>query len=318
MCILPCSSVDCLAVLGNMDTAPIFKRHIQRAPRPSFICTEQDRKDAWHNIHPVYAMSRARCGFSMANRIGYPKMLFVGDSNMYHLSTIQHDKNLYHDARNFISKSNFVSCGGLKWWSAEAELNGVFQSQEKATKYGNQWKLFHDCNVKPDVTVLNIGANDTDDFHSHDYHLQRLLSTSEYKAQIDSDKELWLSQLIPEIEYVIDQIRHRVPDSKLYALPILPRVWWGAHARDLGNKLDHHISEVMRREQGINIYLIDNRSLFKDCKTRPLQHIKSNVIPGFYQSDNIHLNYWGFEALIRDLAAPVMDFVGTKSEYWAS
>ena len=158
-----------------MSTLPIYRRHIVRAPRPHFVCTEKDQRDAWENIHPTFSFSRARCGFELAKQFHKPKILFIGDSNMHHLSCIQFDTKLFHESREFICELKFVACGGVKWWSAEEELNGVFQSQAKADKYGNQWQQLFDSDVTPDATVLCIGSNDADDFHSHDYWLKMSL-----------------------------------------------------------------------------------------------------------------------------------------------
>ena len=282
------------------------------APRPRLTCSYYDLRDAWGKIHPIYGMDKARGGYGVANLVGPPNILFIGSSHIDHMRYLQ---PIHADFPSlpkwFISSSVFAGVGGLKWWLVDTELYGSFRDPRKAQKYGNQWEQFESNHTTPDAAVFINGSNDTDDFHSHDFKLRHDLSKEDYVMQSAIDMELWLAQLCPVIEKTITNISHDLSRTKLYYIPIIPRSYWNKPARDFGNKLDYYIKKTLSREHNITVNALELPSLFKN-KCTTYKYIYQDVIPGFLQSDNLHLNQWGYEALIRDLTVPIMDFVGAK------
>ena len=109
-----------------MDQAvPIFMHLIPSAPRPKLVCNDQDIRDAWRQLHPVYSLDKSRCGFGVMNKMGARKVLYIGSSHVHHMRFLHFDDNFYHIPRSFLESSAFAGVGGLKWWCANQELNGV-------------------------------------------------------------------------------------------------------------------------------------------------------------------------------------------------
>ena len=183
----------------------------------------------------------------------------------------------------------FAGVGGLKWWLCDTELHGKFRDPRKYQKYGNQWELFESNHVIPDAAIIVNGSNDTDDFHSHDYLLSQELSTADYKLQSSVDMDLWLSQLFPIVERAITNISNDLQFTKLYYVPIILRSYRNKPARIFGNRLDHYVTKTLMREQNIQVNTVELPSLFK-TKCTTYAYIFNDVLPGFLQADNLHLN----------------------------
>ncbi len=143
----------------DCDPIPLHHRYYERIPRPELYLGETDLELAWLHLNP--GPHRLRGAFNMLSHVRPPRITMVGSSHVYHLSSIfnkepLHYRELYHlgrhqihkcgglprHHRDFLSNARFVSCGGLKWSNAIAELNGVFNSYDKWQKYGNQWANF--------------------------------------------------------------------------------------------------------------------------------------------------------------------------------
>ena len=97
-------------------------------------------------------------------------------------------------------------------------------------------------------------------------------------------------------------------------MPITPRKWWHQNARSLANKLDHFIAYRVRQEHGVNIKLLSNQSLFRESNPNVLQNVFQDINPAFLECDHVHMNVWGYEAFIRDVAAPIMGYYRSMYE----
>ena len=102
---------------------------------------------------------------------GAPTIIFVGSSHVAHLKDVtEKTKMLAHTPKKFVdflADARYVGCGGLKYWSAPQELNGIFHDDWKAEKYGNLWAAYDELNFTPEWWVGILGSNDTDDFCSY-------------------------------------------------------------------------------------------------------------------------------------------------------
>ena len=123
----------------------------------------------------------------------------------------------------------------------------------------------------------------------------------------------WFSQLYPVIEYNIRNVAARLPGARLCYIPIIPRKWWGKQARSLGNKIYHFIIQTLSRDFGIYVKPLDISKLFKIKCTSSYDYIFNDVNPGFLHRDLTHLNYWGYEVVLRSVVAPIMDLVGART-----
>ena len=71
----------------------------------------------------------------------------------------------------------------------------------------------------------------------------------------------------------------------------------------------------MSTDSGINVNMVDTSTLYNVHCDSIFDYITYDVIPGYLQEDNCHLNYWGYEAVIKDLVTPIMAHVGNMHKF---
>ncbi len=106
----------------------------------------------------------------------------------------------YH--QKFISKSQFVAIGGLKWWTCRDNLNGIGLSDAKKEDYGDQWGQFQQLDIKPAYAVVTMGTNDCENMNCHLEHLKAMnLAPEVLASSIERDTNEWLdsSSVMPLI-----------------------------------------------------------------------------------------------------------------------
>ena len=205
--------------------------------------------------------------------------------------------------RNFMSNSNHVAVGGLKYWSATNDLNGWITDDEKRSKYGNQWALHDAKRVKTHYYVWKAGSNDCDDLNAHLVDLKKNNSHADYIMKADVDSALWLEALKPHIKNFYLEILYRDRDAYICYLPIMPRFWWLSETRRFMNYMNYYVITKLGKEIGTKIKNIPCRSLYKTidhASTNEL--VQDDIMTSFLEFDCVHLNKWGNEVMIHDLA----------------
>ena len=79
----------------------------------------------------------------------------------------------------------------------------------------------------------------------------------------------------------------------------------------LAKKLDYYVTSVITKTSDIEVKLLPNASMYKHPE-KTLRNIYQNVMPALIMMDNVHLNNWGVEAVIRDVTPTIMDMVVNK------
>ena len=113
------------------------------------------------------------------------------------------------------------------------------------------------------------------------------------------------SGLKPHIYNLFDAMRSRSANAELYYIPILQRDYWCKQAQDFAKDLDHYVVSGLYRETGICVKMIPTRSLYNYPKRPDVPYnLSDDIITAFYKDDGLHLNYWGMECLLNDIAPP--------------
>ncbi len=129
-------------------------------------------------------------------------------------------------------------------------------------------------------------------------------------VHIDDRMFEWLDELTPFVVKFFKSMLDRTENSKLAYMPILPRAWWSPKAREFGRRLDYIVGHVLKRDHDIRVKAISTQSL---TETRwnikfPYDSTKQ-TLRSFLETDNTHLNFWGYEALVNEVSVPLMDSV---------
>ena len=317
-----------------MDQVPIHLRRYDRISRPQMYVGETDLELAWIHLNP--SPHKLRGAYSLLSQYRPPRITFVGSSHVYHLSDIYNKKPAHYsdfdkltsnnlmkcgglpaNHRKFLSLTRFVSCGGLKWATALDELNGRFNSLEKWRKYGNQWQKYDATNTPAEYYVIILGSNDADDyFHRTLVHLSDEHEHT-YLTHVEQDAQEWKRNLKPVIKTVLKELTDHAPQAKLAYLRIIQRDYWNAATRDFTDKLDYYISAELYKEGGPKIRCLESRSIYNYVKKYEVPaHQNDDVITAFLQSDGLHLNNWGYEAVLNDIAPNIMSYWSSVVRQW--
>ena len=301
---------DCGASDGSLG--PIYSRYYPWCVRPTYVCEPEDLWDGWNVLHPLQSMDRFKPVLGLVKKHKAPNLLFIGDSNVSRLGCSIRKKTVSETIVNVLSNTKFVGVGGTKWWLLHKELHGIFRSKRKLSKNGNQWQQFFELDAQVDAIIIVNGSNDCDDFNNCImFTTPGGADNSNFEDASNAKLEQWFSELKPIIFAQLEHITDLVPDTPIYYLPIIPRCWWNRQTRCLANKMDHYITSVITKTTSIEIKLLPNASLYK-CPERTLRNIYQNTMPALFMTDNIHLNNWGIEAVLRDILPTIMDMIVNK------
>ena len=66
----------------------------------------------------------------------------------------------------------------------------------------------------------------------------------------------------------------------------------------------------------MKVKVIRPHGLLKFCAhPDPLRVVENITLPGFLERDSVHLNYWGYRALVNEMAIPLVDYRAAKLNY---
>ena len=238
-------------------------------------------------MNPIYALDKARPAFSQLYDVGPPNLVFIGASQPHHLrETLTNTKlssRLPYKVTDFLSASEFIAVGGLKWWSLIDELQGNFTNPRKWAKYGDQWLNYTATNHKADIAVLFNGSYDVDDLNNCTLSaLPNGLYNIDFNLCADAITEKWFLELSPVIHESILHIQHLLPHAKLFYYPIIPREWWHPEARKFANMLDYYITVTLRMKHNIRVKMLSNKTLYSYPASSVYDNVKKNINPDFW------------------------------------
>ncbi len=102
-------------------------------------------------------------------------------------------------------------------------------------------------------------------------------------------------------------MRTRSSYAVLYYIPILMRDYWCKEAQEFAKDLDHYVVSGLYQETGIKVKMLPTRSLYNYPKRQEVPpDMFDDIITAFYKDDGLHLNYWGMECLLNDIAPPLI------------
>ena len=120
-------------------TVPIYRRYVNHFTPHTLECSDGDRAQSWLRLYPdgedPFYNSYGRLKYK-----GFPCVCFVGDSNIVHLSNHSAGGSFPTRVQDFLEDACYVGVGGLTWWKCKDELNGIFDSDVKLKRYGNNGK----------------------------------------------------------------------------------------------------------------------------------------------------------------------------------
>ena len=187
-----------------------------------------------------------------------------------------------------------MGCGGLKFWSAPRELNGIFTTHRKFMTYGNLWQAFETAEYDPEWWCVFLGSNDCDDFWGHELWILAELGSVYHYKHIDKIIKDWLKQLSVHIVSFFKLLQCKKPEARIMYVTILPRIWWTDTAKELAWRIDHFVEVVLRKEHNIHVKCISAKRLLKfHTKAEIVENGGNEVLPGFLEGDNTHLNFRG-------------------------
>ena len=175
--------------------------------------------------------------FRLVHTAGKPAITFIGSSHVYRMNELQELTKIPDRVKDFLSECKFVGVGGLKFWTAEDELNGIFTCEEKLKRYGNQWEKYTNTYHEAEWAIVMLGGNDTDDSHGY-FQLQgSKLCHMEFVSQLPKDIKAWLNDLRPHVVSFIKTIQDKCKKARIGYVLIMPRILWSREAWELGHRL---------------------------------------------------------------------------------
>ncbi len=229
---------------------------------------------------------------------GGPPTLYVGASHVNHLKSFLQQHQLSENASIAFSRSYFAGVGGTTWSLIEPHLKGQGLNQNQAY-LGDQWSELIKTGFTPKYIVLVCGSNDTDKFQNSIEQNARSWPKSMHWKYANKKLNAAYERITKKIDSVLLFLHTAFPEAKFLYSKILPRCWWGHHARMLARWLDHYV--VCRLKRTYKVKEIWARDVFK----QPF-HLTECVEFGMLKTDMVHLNENGNRALISAIMKPLL------------
>ena len=266
----------------------------------------------WNRLNPQGSHDCYYKSFGNLYHWSFPTVALLGSSHITHLERMKNDKELPQRTRDFLANCHFLGVGGLCWWKTVNELNGIFTTESKRKKYGNVWADFDKSNKSPSFYVIVLGSNDTSDLDCRLRFLKANLNAKDYAKEADLEVAEWFESLKPFIKYLISEIRYRSKTAKILYMPILPRKRWLEESRRFAFRLDEYICLTLKDEIDDRIKCLPTKSLLCVYASNPdLDDSREDVVASYLDDDCVHLNHWGYEAMINDFCITIADMWGS-------
>ncbi len=296
------------------DELPIYRRSGYRLKRPPLLVTGEHIRLRERILNPKSKMDHYTPLYKRVHEQGAPHITFIGSSHVARMRDLPKSKALPNRVKRFLANTKFVGVGGLKYWTAQNELNGVFETEEKLANYGNQWATYKSLDHKAKWAIVILGSNDADDGNGYLSKQCALNTRSEYFKKAPKIVDEWLRELKPHVKDLFETVQKYCPEAALGYIPILPRVWWSSRAKELARRLDHMVTSQLLSEYNIRVKKFTTRSLFVEPDTRAVKDKTQDMInPAFLLSDNTHLNVSGYKCLLNNVLCKLMDLVGAAT-----
>ncbi len=230
---------------------------------------------------------------------GGPPTLYIGLSHVSHLSTFAKKGSTLITVKRALGRSHFIGVGGSTWMQCLQHIQGE-DLPTKKQDLGNQWQEYLNLGITPSYITLVMGSNDVDQFQQ---------SISGRDGKMDQRSNHWrineleqkatFERIKPKIVEMLDFLRERYPDAVILYVNIVPRAWWGQHARQLARWLNYYILCTLRKRYRVKeIWL---RELFESKYT-----FFESPMFGMLDRDMTHLNSFGYKAFVQATMRPLL------------
>ena len=131
-----------------------------------------------------------------------------------------------------------------------------------------------------------MGGNDVDDVDRYaKYRKRRGQTDHKYRAETHRTLTNWYVDLKNYQQKLVQKVQKECGKKRIYVLPILPRAWWGHHARKMAAYLDFN----MEKEVKGNIKQLELKDLYLFRREKLLA--RNDMRRGFYQASWITIKY---------------------------
>ena len=229
---------------------------------------------------------------------GGPSTLYVGASHVNHLKShvMQCDKT--GKTSLAFSNSKFAGVGGTTFAKIQTNLKGINLNENQA-HLGDQWSELLKSNFKPAYIVLICGSNDTDKLHNKITRQCQAWPHSMFVKYAENMMNSAYRDITDQIDNFMALLHDTFPGARFLYSKILPRSWWGIHARKFARWIDNYIVSRLHRKYKVK------EIWARDVFTSPFQ-IDECVHFGMLRTDMIHLNENGNKALISAIMKPLL------------
>ena len=238
-------------------------------------------------------------------RYGIPNVLFIGTSHVERLKTFAKNSNTPPKYNRLLSNSYYMGVGGSKWWNLAKYLNGEDLPENKEY-LSDQWLEYHSTKFHPHFVTIVCGGNDADDMNSALLDLwESDISLAEKRVQSGILMKTWYDALTPCINEFFEELMQHIPGCVIRYTPILQRPYWQQRARHFARWLDHYVLAKIGKTFGIKESPV--RKLYKlPTLVRPKACFVDDMMPGFLNSDDVHLSTWGNRLFVMCAMMPIL------------
>ncbi len=216
--------------MAGTESGPMFLRSRAFIHRPQRIITEDNHARCELALNPRGVNDKYSPAYRAFKQHGPLDLVFIGSSHVTHMD-YQTKAASFPDRSKFaLQQTMFVGVGGLKFSTAESELNGLFDNEDKARKYGNQWLEYKKTCQRPSWAICLLGSNDTDDSHGYFVLRKSKVTDKDYIATVKQEISQWIKDLKPHVVKFFHTVELMCPGAQLGYVPIIPRIWWGDEA----------------------------------------------------------------------------------------
>ena len=230
---------------------------------------------------------------------GGPPTLYIGSSHVTHLATYAKRDSTLPTIKRALNRSHYIGVGGSTWMECLQHIQGKSLPKRKQG-LGNQWQNYLDLDITPTYITIVMGSNDVDQFQQ---------SISARDGSMDQRQNHWetneveqnaaFNRITVKILEFLNFIKDEFPSATLLYVNIVPRAWWGAHARQLARWLNYYILCTLRRRFRVKEIWVHELFASKyDFFESPMF--------GMLNCDMTHMNMYGYKAFIQATMRPLL------------
>ncbi len=179
---------------------------------------------------------------------GGPPTLYIGSSHVSHLATFAKRGSTLPTVKRALGQSHYIGVGGSTWMECQQHIQGKELPKSKKG-LGNQWQQYLDLDITPTYIILVMGSNDVDQYQqSISARDGSMHQRSNHWRSNEIEQKSAFRRIKPKIVDMLDFVKGQFPDAVILYVNIVPRAWWGLHARQLTRWLNYYILCTLRKQ----------------------------------------------------------------------